>query len=199
MSLTPAWSSTVYPIYWYAGGQIAALALLGGLAARQRRASTDTVVQPAHISAIAKLLLTFILLWVYLGYAQLIVIWSGNVPNEVAWYVPRMRGAWRALSLVVLIGGGAVPFFTLLLGGVRRSAIVVGALGAWLLIVHWLDTVWLVVPSAAGAQPSWIALVVTMVVVSGCAIALGAWRSRGMAPLPTGDPRLAASLEYAPE
>jgi hypothetical protein len=141
MSLTPEWYSTVYGVYWFGGGMVGALALLAMLA---RRPAFVATVDELH--ALGKLLLTFVMFWVYAAFAQYIVIWSGDIPREVTWYVVRNRGGWGGLALVLLLGSVALPFLLLLLLRVKRSGVLLGALGALLLAFHYVDTYWLVMP-----------------------------------------------------
>ena len=198
MSLTPAWHSTVYGVYFYAGGQVGALALLAVVAERERHGALRDAISPSHVAALAKLLLTFVLFWVYIGYSQLVVVWSADLPAEVAWYLPRLHGPARAVSALLLAGHFALPFLLLLPGAVRRSGRAVAALGVWLLAMHYLDTWWLVVPSVApGAVPAWWLDAGALLLVGGATLAGAAWRGRALAALPTGDPRLEASLGYA--
>lgn len=170
MSLTPAWYSTAYGVYWIAGGLVGGLALLGFLAWRL----PDAAVARDDIHSLAKLLCTFVLFWVYIGFAQYIVIWSANIPSEVAWYVPRTRGAWGALALLILIGGIALPFMLLLLLSVKRRLPRVGAISALILIFHLLDTAWLLFPSMAAPSWSLAALCIAAVIVLLSFVQLGA-------------------------
>jgi hypothetical protein len=159
MSLTPGWYSTAYGVYWIAGGLVGGLALLGFLAWRVPNAA----VSHDDIHSLAKLLCTFVLFWVYIGFAQYIVIWSANIPGEVVWYVPRTRGAWGALALLILIGGIALPFMLLLLRSVKRRLPLVGVLGALILVFHLLDTAWLLFPTTVA--PSWSLAVLSIAAV----------------------------------
>lgn len=141
MSLTPEWYSTVYGVYWFAGGTVAALALLAVLARVPSERTTADELQ-----SLGKLLLTFVMFWVYAGFAQYIVIWSGDVPREVSWYVARNRGGWGGLAVILLIASVALPFLLLLLLRVKRSGVLLGTLGALLLAFHYVDTYWVVMP-----------------------------------------------------
>jgi len=168
MSLTPDWSSTIYGVIWFAGGMVGALALLAVLAWH----STDQVTY--DFDALGKLLLTFILFWLYTGFAQYIVIWSGGLPREVTWYVARTRGGWGALASVLLFAGFAFPFLLLIVRVIRQSAAFASAIGVALLVVHYLDTLWIVVPGLISA--TWwslvlavAALVVVLTIVIGTA------------------------------
>ena len=142
MSLTPEWYSTVYGVYWFAGGTVAALALLA-LLARARTAPTNA----DDLQSLGKLMLTFVMFWVYAGFAQYIVIWSGNIPREVTWYVSRNRGGWGALAIILFVASVAIPFLLLLLLRVKRSGVLLGTLGGLLVAFHYVDTYWVVMPA----------------------------------------------------
>lgn len=186
MSLSPDWYSTIYGLYWFAGGMVGALSLLAVLASTGPDGGGAKTVH-----AIAKLLLTFILFWVYIGFSQYIVIWSGGIPREVTWYVPRIRGGWGGLAALLLFGNFAFPFLILLIEPLKRSGSLVAAIGIVLLILHYLDTFWLVMP---GLVPiTWWTVIVAaamVVVVAWLTIAAPslrrphAWRNATRAPEP---------------
>ena len=95
MSLSPTWYSTVFGVDFFAGAMVGALALLAVLVARgRRRGELPDTIGVEHMHALAKLLLTFVLFWVYIGFSQFIVIWSAEIPAETTWYVARTRGGW---------------------------------------------------------------------------------------------------------
>ena len=91
MSLTPAWYSTIYGVYVFAGGFVAALALIAVLAAIEHE--TGRLADPVighHFQALGKLLLTFVMFWAYIAFAQILIIWIGGIPAEVSWYAVRV-------------------------------------------------------------------------------------------------------------
>lgn len=150
MSLTPDWSSTIYGVYWWAGGLVGSLALLAILSQRQSAGWPDVAVDDVH--SLAKLLVTFILFWLYIGFSQYIVIWSAGLPREASWYVARMRGGWGVLAAGLLFGHFVLPFLLLLLRGVKRSPGLVAIVGTALLCLHVLDAFWVVMPGAMSVR-----------------------------------------------
>lgn len=152
MSLSPDMSSTIYGVYWFAGSMVAALALLGTVVRRE----------PAQVHSLAKLLLTFVLFWLYIGFAQYIVIWSADLPREVGWYTLRTRGGWGGVALALIVGNFAFPFLILLLRDVKRSPTLIAALGAVLLGLHYLDTLWIVMPGLVPMTWWTLILVISM-------------------------------------
>ena len=198
MSLAPAWYSTIYGVDYFAGAMVGALALLALIVARGRwRHELPSSLDADHFHALAKLLLTFVLFWVYIGFSQLIVIWSGEIPIERSWYVVRMRGGWELLGGVLVAGHFAFPFLALLIREFKRSVAAMAFLGAWLLVMHYLDVYWIVMPDAphGSAIGYWLDLG-GLLLVGGAASATWAYRRTRESPIADGDPAIGASLGY---
>ena len=201
MSLTPAWYSTIYGVNYFAGAMVGAVSLLAVLVARGRlRGELPASVSADHFHALAKLLLTFVLFWVYIGVSQLIVIWSAEIPAERVWYVVRMRGGWNLLGGVLVAGHFVLPFCALLVRAVKRSAFAMSSIGAWLLVMHYLDVYWNVMPGAPKgtnwAGGYWLDIGALML-VGGVASITWTLRRVNEPSVPVGDSELAASLSYS--
>lgn len=199
MSLGPTWFSTIYGVDYFAGAMVGALALLTILVAAERRTGTlPPGVGADHVHALAKLLLTFVLFWVYIGFSQLIVIWSAEIPVERVWYAVRMRGGWKVLGGVVLLGHFALPFCALLVRSIKRSPLAMAAIGLGLLAMHYLDVYWIAMPDAPFHGGWGFACdAAALLFVGGVAAATWSVRRSDQAPVAAGDPRLAASLQYS--
>jgi hypothetical protein len=199
MSLTPAWYSTIYGVYYFAGGMVGALALLAVIIARERRRGIlPADVGADHFHALAKLLITFVLFWVYIGFSQLIVIWSAEIPAERVWYVPRMRGGWEALGALLVVGHFALPFCALLVRAIKRSALAMTCIGLWLLLMHYFDVYWVVMPDAprGSGWGYWIDAG-ALLLIGGLGSMTWAMRRTAEPAIPIGDPRISESLEYS--
>ena len=201
MSLTPAWYSTIYGVDYFAGAMVGAVALLAVLGVRaRRRGELPESVGADQLHALAKLLLTFVLFWVYIGFSQLIVIWSAEIPAERVWYSVRMRGGWYWLGAVLVAGHFAIPFCALLIRAIKRSAVAMTWLGVWLLVMHYLDIYWMLMPSVPHGRDwgggYWLD-VGALLLVGGVASSVWALRRAHEPPMPVGDPELAASLLYS--
>jgi hypothetical protein len=87
------------------------------------------------------------MLWAYMSFSQFLIIWYGNLPEEVVWYMRRLDGAWQWVALALVVFKFAVPF-TLLLGREsKRSPLRLGAIAGCLLLMSWMEYVWLVAPA----------------------------------------------------
>ena len=199
MSLEPTWFSTVYGVYVFAGGFVAALGLVAILAQLASRAGNalDGVITPEHFGALGKLLLTFVIFWAYIAFSQFLIIWIGDIPLDASWYLTRGAGGWGALALIVVAGHFAVPLVLLLPRRPKRRATFLAAIGWLLLAMHVLDFYWLVLPAMhpLGIAPSWLD-VATLLMVGGLTAATAAWRGRGQSLLPLGDPYVAPAIRY---
>ena len=175
MSLTPEWSASIYGLYFFAGAVTAAVALLAITAGVAMRRNSE--LGSETLSALGNLLLTFLLLWIYFGYAQFLIIWIADLPREVAFYGIRERGAWAAVGIFLFAGHFLLPFVALAVGALKRNATVMIALGAWILLLHYVDIYWLVMPGLrASPTPHWLDLV-TLVTVGGVSALVVATRA----------------------
>jgi len=199
MSLEPTWYSTVYGVYVFAGGLLAALGLIAilGHAASRPGGPLEAAITREHFGALGKLLLTFAIFWAYIAFSQFLIIWIGDVPLDASWYVARAAGSWGTLALVVVAGQFALPFVLLLSRELKRRPALMAALGWILLTMHVLDTYWLVLPALhpLGVSLSWLDAA-ALLMVGGFATAAAAWRSRGRAALPLGDPYVGVAMRY---
>lgn len=201
MSLSPAWWSTIYGVYFFAGAMVAATSLVALLAMLAARAGALAgYVGAEHFGALGKLLLTFVIFWAYIAFAQLLIIWSGDIPAESVWYVTRLHGGWGTLALALLLFHFALPFLLLLPRGTKRSPRAMASIGTMLLIVHYFDIYWLAMPELhpRGMTIHWLDAAALAAVV-GCAVAFGAWLFGRSAPVPLGDPYLEDSVRYGGE
>ena len=198
MSLTPHWYSTIFGVYFFAGSFVGFIALLSVIAAAMRRAGLlETVISPEHLHDIGKLLFAFTSFWAYIAFSQFFLIWYANLPEETIWYKARLEGSWKAVSILLMAGHFGVPFFYLMGRAVKRRASTLAIGGAWLLVMHFVDLYWLVMPTLhpEGVRPSLLD-VAAFVAVGGAFVAAASWLLRRQALVPLRDPRLAESLAF---
>jgi hypothetical protein len=202
MSLEPVWYSSIFGFYLFAGGFLAAIAVVTVLTAQiWRREQGGGVVTPHHFHALGRLMLAFTVFWTYIAFFQAMLIRIANKPNEVTFYLQRIGGGWAVFVYVLIFGHFVVPFLVLLLRPVKFRPRVMAATGAWLVVMHLVDIYWLVMPSPSpshaggGMLLSWLDLAALAAVV-GTAVAVAAWRQDGVPIIPQGDPFLVRGAAY---
>lgn len=198
MSLRPEWYSTVFGLYWFAGAMVGALSALVVLTGALRSADAlgDGVAR-SHYHALGRLLLAFVVFWAYVAYSQGFLVWIGNVPADIDWYLARRGEGWTVALVVLVVAHFLLPFLVLLNYAIKRRPDALTGVAAWLLVAHWLDTYWLVGPRSAGAGaiPGWEHLAASAAVL-GLGFAFGAAMLDGKLAAPGGDPSYATSLRY---
>ena len=147
MSLQYTWFSTIFGVYFWAGGIRGSLstAVLLVLALRRAGLLRNTVTME-HLHDAAKLMFGFTVFWAYIAFSQYFLIWYGNVPEETQFYLLRRNGAWYELSVVLPVMNFVVPFFLLLPRANKRNPITLAVASAWILVAHAFDLYWQVLP-----------------------------------------------------
>lgn len=148
MSLEAQWSSTIYAMMVVTGGMLAAFALAVALLTRLRNTEPlAALVTPGVVNDLGSLFLAVLLMWAYLAFSQYLVIWTGNLSDEIPWYLRRLDGGWQAVAVIIVVGHFAVPFVLLLSPRVRRSAAALALVAGIVLAMHLVDAFWLVIPA----------------------------------------------------
>lgn len=158
MSIEPDWYSTIYGLIYIAGHGLAGFsAAILTAALLKNRQPLAGVVTPDTFGDLGGLLMTFVMFWAYVALSQFLLIWSGNLPEEVIWYEHRIQGGWNWIIIFVIVFQFAGPFLLLLARQVRRTDRALAALALTILIVHLADLFWLVVPPfrQAGISMHW--------------------------------------------
>ncbi len=113
------------------------------------------------------LLLATMLLWCYVAFAQLLIIWSGNLPREISWYERRVQGGWLIVAAALPIIHFAVPFVFLLSRRVKRVPAALARIAALLLAAQVLYMAWAILPAAPVMEPTLFALAAALLVAGG--------------------------------
>ncbi len=196
MSLDPHWFSTIYGFMFMIGQALSALTfVILVMAALHREKPFAGVVEPSHIHDLGKLMLAFTMLWAYMHFSQFLITWSGNLPEEIPWYIRRSHGGWQYLAILVVIFHFALPFLMLLSRDLKRNVRTLAGIAGMVLFFRLLDLFWLVAPDLAGHAHGEHAGVhaldiATTLAVGGFWLALFAWELKGRPLLPVGDPEI---------
>jgi hypothetical protein len=148
MSLEPRWYSTIYGMLFIVSQAlsglafaIAILALLAGTAPISRLSLPDS------LHDLGNLLLAFVMLWAYLSFSQLLIIWSGNLPEEIQWYLSRLHHGWQWVAAALITFHFFVPFFLLLARFKKRHIRWIATIALLVLVMRVVDTYWIIAPA----------------------------------------------------
>lgn len=197
MALEPVWYSSIFPVYLFAGGFLAAIALVTILTERLRRTAAAHAITPNHFHALGRLLFAFTVFWTYIAYFQALLIRIADKPEEVVFYADRTEGAWVVFVYILILGHFVLPFLVLIRRAVKFQPKAMVAAAWWLLAMHLVDIYWLVIPSRYQGVlvVHWLDLA-ALAVVGGTAVAVAAWRQHRVSVLAIGDPFLPEGAAY---
>jgi len=149
MSLDPEWFSTIFGLLTIAGWGLTALALaIVVLSLLDGTRPLAGVLKPGHFHDLGKLLLAFVMLWAYLSFSQYLIIWSGNLPEEIPWYVRRVSGGWGVVAIALVVGHFVLPFLLLLSQDLKRRSGLLAKVAMFIIAMRLVDLIWLVAPEA---------------------------------------------------
>jgi len=196
MSLSPHWASTIYGFLFVIGQMISSMSLMiAVLVLLSRTAPMEGVIQSRHLHDLGKLLLAFVMLWAYFGFSQLLIIWSGNLPEEISFYRTRLYGGWGVVAVFVLVFHFFVPFFSLLSRDLKRSAQMLPKIAIWLIFMRLVDLFWLTRPEFTSSAVPGLMDVAAILALAGIWFAVFARNLKTLPLLPLGDPKLEEAIE----
>jgi len=197
MSLSPHWASTIYGFLFVVGQFISSMALMIAVVVLLARAEPLAgILQKRHLHDLGKLLLAFVMLWAYFDFSQLLIIWSGNQPEEISFYRTRLYGEWGVVAVIVLVFHFFVPFFLLLSQDVKRNAKLLPKIAVWLIFMRLVDLFWMTRPEfTSRAVPTWLDIVLPLA-LGGLWLGFFAFNLKQLPLLPVGDPKLEEAIEH---
>jgi hypothetical protein len=149
MSLQARWISTIYGLIFIAGEALSAycFAVVMESILSKRKPMSDYLTS-TEVHDHGKFMLTFVMVWAYFNFSQWLIIWAGNLPEEIPWYVRRMSGGWGGVGLFLVIFHFSVPFALLLSRSLKKNVSQLVWLASWLMIMRIVDIWWHIEPSA---------------------------------------------------
>lgn len=199
LSLEPHWFSTVYGMLFMV---VQALTAMSFIIIVVMLLSGDeplrSLASPGKFHDLGNLLFAFVMLWAYLCFAQFLIIWSGNLREEIPWYVARTTGGWEAVALLLVFFHFAVPFFVLLMRPVKRNPKALAAVALLMMVMSVVDLFWLVVPGFGLPSPRvhWMDLL-AFVGIGGVWIGLFLSQLKKLPLVPLHDPRFQGVAGHA--
>lgn len=198
LSLDPRWFSTMFGLLFIAGEGLSAVAfLICLLVLLSTRPPLAGVLTHRHLHDIGKLLLTFVMVWAYFSFSQFLIIWSGNLPDEIPWYLERLQGGWAFIGLSLIFLHFALPFALLLSRDIKRNFKLLRAVAVLVLFMRLVDLYWLVAPDFLKGHfgLSWMD-VVAPIALGGIWLTYFLRQLKQRPLLPVGDPQLEEALEH---
>jgi hypothetical protein len=203
MSLDPHWFSMIFGILTIGGQVLGALALVVAvLVPLARREPLAGVVRPVHLHDLGKLMLAFVMLWAYFAFSQFLIIWSGNLAEEIPWYLRRLQGNWKWVGLALALLHFALPFALLLSRDLKRRARRLVAVAVLVIVMRAVDTIWMIAPEfhGGGETPAALGILTDLLALIGIG---GIWvwwflgRLKERPLLPLHDPNVEARAAAA--
>jgi len=189
MSLEPHWFSTIYGMMFMVGQALTTLAfVIAVLALLADTPPISEFLEPEIFNDLGNLLFAFIMLWAYLSFSQYLIIWSGNLPEEIPWYLRRSRGGWQWIAVALALFHFAIPFFLLLIRRNKRRRQVISGIAIAVVVMRLVDLMWLVVPAhEPTVHVHWLDIA-TLAGIGGLWVAGFSKQLRKQSLLPLGDP-----------
>ncbi len=146
MSLQPTFYSSLYPFMYFAGAMVVTFAIISGTMS-WLQIKEIIPSQPELLHAFGKLLFASVLFWGYIMFAQFIIIWTGNLPDEAEWYLARSQPTWLWFTLFVLMCHFAIPFCILLSQDLKKNARQLLTVSLALIVMHFFEVFWMTRPT----------------------------------------------------
>ncbi len=196
MTLRAGWTSTMFGFYFIAGAIISSMSLFAVLS--DYVAKRGGFPAPMHRNQqhnIGKLIFAFNIFWAYIAFSQFLLIWMGNLPEEIPWMASRIQGGWQMVAIFLAIGHFAIPFALLLPVALKIRPGALSRIGLWLIFCQFVDIYWLVMPHLYpdGPRFHWTDLS-ALFGVGGLCVATWIFIARRGALAPMGDPFLRDSM-----
>ena len=154
MSLQPEWFSTMYGLYLVASQALAALAFLIAFALYLApREPMSHVLQRRHFHDYGKLFLATVMVWAYFSFSQFLIIWSGNLPEEIGFYLHRIQHGWGWVAIAIVLFHFVLPFVLLLSRDLKRHRML-GAVALMMLGIRLVELFWQVEPAFDEHHPA---------------------------------------------
>lgn len=200
MSIEPSWYSTIFGVYFFSGITMCALAVATfAVLYLLENGYLGNRITEDNLYSLGTLMFAFTAFWGYIAFSQYMLIWYGDLPEEISWFLHRWDGGWKYVSIILVITHFIVPFFGLLSSKAKTNHKRLKFMSVWIIANHLFDIYWMVMPGmvVAGGKYffSWSDLVFPIAAV-GLFILLFVFMVKKYNLMPLGDPKLKRGLEF---
>jgi hypothetical protein len=148
MSIDPSWISTIYGLLILIGELLSAMCfavVVERILVNYKPMSE--LLKPDFVHDHGKWMLTFTMVWAYFSFSQWLIIWAGNLPEEITWYMRRLNGGWGSIGLFLVVFHFVVPLVLLLSRPFKRDIRRLVGLAVWLMLMRYVDLFWIIEPN----------------------------------------------------
>jgi hypothetical protein len=198
MSLDPSWISTIFGLVVLIGQVLAAMcfAVVIERILFDYKPMSD-MLKPDFVHDHGKWMLAFTMVWAYFNFSQWLIIWAGNLPAEITYYIRRLNGGWGYVGLIIVVFHFAIPFGILLSRSFKRDIHKLVWLAAWLLLMRYVDLFYIIEPNFSKTLTVTLADVVVPIALGGLWLAFFFYNLARLPLLPAYDPSAAEVLQPA--
>lgn len=200
-SLENDWYSTIWGFLFVAGQALATFAfVIVVMTLLSKREPLASAFKPSHLHDLGKLLLACVMLWAYFSFSQLLIVWAGNLTDEIPWYLRRLATSWGWLGVVLIVLEFIVPFLLLLSRPLKRNAVALCCVVGLIIVMRFVDLMWIVMPGyyQHGFRLHWLNISVPLA-LGGLWIAAFLYQLKGRPLLPVQAPNLERALRHGEE
>jgi len=198
MSIDPTWISTIYGLLILIGELLSAMCfavVIERILVNYKPMSE--MLKPDFVQDHGKWMLTFVMVWAYFAFSQWVIIWAGNLPEEITWYMRRLSDGWGVVGLFLVVFQFAVPFCFLLSRPFKRDIRRLVWLAVWIMLMRYLDLFWIIEPNFSPTFTLTLADVVVPIAIGGIWLAYFFRNLNSLPLLPAYDPSAHEVLEPA--
>ena len=197
MSIDPTWISTMFGLIILIGELLSAMcfAVIVERILFDYKPMSD-MLKPDFVHDHGKWMLTFIMVWMYFNFSQWLIIWAGNLPSEITFYMKHLNGGWGTIALFLVLFHFAIPFAMLLSRHFKRNIRTLVYLAAWLLFMRCVDLFWVIEPNFSGSFTVTLADIVAPIAIGGLWVAYFFYNLGSLPLLPAYDPSAHEVLEH---
>jgi hypothetical protein len=198
MSLDPSWISTIFGLVILIGQVLSAMcfAVVVERILFNYKPMSE-MLKPDFVHDHGKWMLAFTMVWAYFNFSQWLIIWAGNLPSEITYYMTRLNGGWGYIGLVIVLFHFAVPFAILLSRPFKRDIRKLVWLAVWMLLMRYVDLYWIIEPNFSKTVTLTLADVVVPIAIGGLWLAYFFYNLNALPLLPAYDPSAGEVLEPA--
>ncbi len=197
MSVDYVWFSTMFGVYYWAGGFVSFFAVLTLMTmGLQNSGRLTKIISPEHFHDYGKLMFGFTFFWGYIAFSQYMLYWYANIPEETAWYLLRFQNGWGNVGWVTLFGTFCLPFLGLISRYAKRRRKILAFWAVWIIVAQWINLYWVVMPEFSHS------FTISLMDLTGFLGVGGIWfagitkLATGASLVPIKDPRLNDSLRF---